>query len=252
MNATSKFENYTTSDAVMNGDIANAIAWKKRYFLSHYPELLPKKKSADILELGCGYGVYVRAMRDMGYRNCVGIDVSEEQVRTAETELGLTGLVRQADAFQWLDQRRGFYDCILALDVLEHLSTEQMLTLGRSIRCALKPGGRLIVQVPNGMAPMNPIRYGDLTHERAFTVQSINQFFKYAGLLPEQCRPVFPHAHSVLSVVQRAIWRSMISPMIKLFVFLLYGRVIGDIYTMNLIGVGGRSPDDGDAPFVAG
>lgn len=241
------FDRYrsTSSETPGIGDMA-ALAWAKGAFKSQFSALLPQKRDARILEIGCGGGANLSALHEMGYRNCHGIDLSREQVEYARNVLRIDN-VEQAELGEWLEQRREAFDCILALDVLEHLEVEQLLKAGRAIRAALRSGGTFIAQVPNGVAPINPYLFGDLTHVRVFTPQSMRQFFLLVGLSPVAFREQAPHVHGIRSAVRRMLWACVFKPMICAMMRVMQGKPIhGDIYTLNFVAVARR--DDGVVP----
>lgn len=237
----SLYERYTSTSSLANGvNVDTVLLWSKGYFRAHYSSLLPCDKSAKILEVGCGYGKYIQALSEMGYKDCYGIDLSSEQIAYAKSVLGLSN-VEQADALDWLDGKEAKYDCILGLDILEHFQTDDLLRLGEKMHRALKPGGRAIFQVPNGMSPLTPIIYGDLTHVRAFTPQSMQQFLLHVGFVPSGILEIPPHVHGIQSAIRRILWVVIIKPMIGFLVRVIHGRMGGgDIYTSNFITLANR------------
>lgn len=230
------YDRYTSTSSLATGeDEVGVLAWSKKYFSTNYSKLLPSDKNFQILEVGCGYGRYISALLDMGYTNCYGIDLSPEQITYAKKKLQLSN-VEQADALDWLRGKEAVYDCILCLDILEHLSTTDLLSLGEKMFRALKPGGIIIFQVPNGMSPFNPIIYGDLTHVRAFTPQSMQQFLLHVGFVPIGYYEIPPYVHGFRSAMQRVFWAGIIKPVISALVLALHGRVMGgNIYSSNFI-----------------
>ncbi len=238
------YARYRSTSSLAEGvDEKSMLAWSKDYFRAHYAKLLPADRNSKILEVGCGYGRYIQAMSEMGYAHCYGIDLSPEQISYAKATLGLNN-VEQADALEWLNAKNGRFDCILALDILEHLNTHDLMELGEKMRAALKPGGTLIVQVPNGISPVNPVPYGDLTHVRAFTPQSMQQFFLLVGLTPTCYLEIPPHVHGIKSAARRILWSTVVKPLIAMLVRIMQGRIIGgDIYTSNFIAIGQRKAE---------
>lgn len=230
------YKRYTTTSVFAeDADKDKLLVWSKNYFKNHYSNLLPNEKDARILEVGCGYGKYIVALSEMGYSNCYGVDISSEQIEYAKVKLMLTN-VALANAIEWLEDKDSLFDCIIGLDFLEHLSTSDLLSLGRRVHKALKPGGVVIFQVPNGISPLNPIIYGDLTHVRAFTPQSMQQFFLHVGFKSKGYYEIPPYIHGIRSAIRRALWITFFKPMIGIFVRVLHGRVVGgDIYTSNFI-----------------
>jgi SAM-dependent methyltransferase len=115
-----------------------------------------------------------------------GLDLSEENVRKA-TELGLD--VRLADASQPLPFDDPEYDCVICLELLEHLP-KPIFLLGE-IRRVLKPEGRAVLSVPN---PYSWVEiYRELFrrpdpegHLNSFTTPVIVNLLALAGLRVER------------------------------------------------------------------
>ncbi|MFI5107211.1 MAG: methyltransferase domain-containing protein [Terriglobales bacterium] len=178
----------------------------------YYDELTIRRAAitdpqARILELGCGYGRLLLTLRRLGFHNLRGVDLSQEQVQLAG-ELGLDCVVR-GDALSFLqDAPPGEADAVFALDVLEHLSKDNLLELVAAVYRALKPGGRFVVHVPNGEAIFSGrIVYGDLTHQTAFTQTSMAQLLTIGGFEKIRCFEDQPIIHGPVSLVRNVAWR---------------------------------------------
>ena len=237
------YRRYTSTTALPEGTDARALlAWSGAYFGAHVEPLLPADRGAAIAEVGCGWGRYLVALADAGYTRAEGVDVSEEQVAYARDVLRLTN-VTCGDAAAWLAARPDRFDCILALDVLEHLDNATLVALMEATRAALRPGGIVIVHVPNALAPLSPLRYADLTHVRAFTVGSLSQLFRAARLTPRTFRQTAPHGRGARATVRRAVWNVGLRPLVKAWMLAANGDTMGGIYTANLVAVAERGPD---------
>jgi 2-polyprenyl-3-methyl-5-hydroxy-6-metoxy-1,4-benzoquinol methylase len=230
------YDRYTTTSHMAGVDEKFLSDWSGVYFRAHFAALLPLNRDAKILEVGCGYGRYLKELLDMGYTNAYGIDISEEQIQYARRELGLS-IAEKADAVDWLRNKNDQFDCILVLDVLEHLQTDYLLTLGESIYSSLKPGGRVLVQVPNGVLPLNDHRYGDLTHMRAFTTKSMRQFFLLSGLKPIGYYDIPPIMNGIVGFIRRVLWSFVLKPIIACYMMVANGSRMGGIYTPNFLAV---------------
>lgn len=230
------YNRYTTTSALANVDVNQTLDWTKAYMKDNFSAFLPRDKSARILEIGCGYGRNLLALQALGYTNTQGIDLSGEQVSYAQHTLGL-GQVQQADALQWLQEAEAGFDCILLIDVLEHLDLDTLMSLGELMYEKLALGGRVIVQVPNDLSPLNPFRQGDLTHLRAFTSQSLQQFFASVNLCMQGVYSALPICAGV-GLVRRMLWRVLFNPVFSLLFFLLHGRsAFTTVFTANVIAV---------------
>jgi predicted TPR repeat methyltransferase len=137
-----------------------------------------------------------------------GIDVSHEQIARAHA-LGLFEAERGAiDAFLG-DAGTGSLDVVLLIDVLEHLTREELFSVLDQVARVLRPGGVCIAHVPNaeGLYGMR-IRYGDLTHEQAFTAGSMSQAFRTVGFQTVAAFEDRPVVHGLRSLVRRALWEA--------------------------------------------
>ena len=147
----------------------------------------PPSREATILDLGCGHGLLVHEARRAGYRDVSGVDASPEQVAFAE-RLGVAG-IRAGDAFASLAALApDSQDAIICFDVLEHLTRDELFAMIEAVHRALRPGGRWIVHSCNAESPFfGRVRYGDLTHEQAFTRVSLRQALMGCGFAEVRC-----------------------------------------------------------------
>lgn len=166
----------------------------------------PQDKGVRILEIGCGHGALIYFARKMGYLNIEGVDGSAEQVQLAQ-ELNISG-VRQGDLLSdlyALDNEA--LDVVVAFDVIEHFTKDELIDLVDAVQRTLKPNGRLIIHAPNARSPfVGVIRYGDYTHEQAFTEASLTQVLKSSGFREvsfSECRPL---VYGVKSFIRLMMW----------------------------------------------
>jgi 2-polyprenyl-3-methyl-5-hydroxy-6-metoxy-1,4-benzoquinol methylase len=150
----------------------------RQFLLPH----LPTEDSASILDVACGIGYAVEMLQKAGFRAVAGIDLSPEQVEVAR-ERGLP--VEQADVFSYLAAHVAQFDVVLALDFVEHLDRDELLTFFDLVRGSLREGGRIILKTANASSLLGlRMRHVDLTHELAFTEQSLKSAFLTCGLRP--------------------------------------------------------------------
>lgn len=131
-----------------------------------------------ILEIGCGDGSFLKALKDYGFTNIIGIDPSLSY-SSVDHDLN----IYQADAFSFLhDQKPRSFDAILMLDVIEHISLEDLKVLIPLIRESLTDCGLLIMRTPNMSSPLGLRNYfGDLSHVTPLNEISIMQLFFQSG-----------------------------------------------------------------------
>jgi 2-polyprenyl-3-methyl-5-hydroxy-6-metoxy-1,4-benzoquinol methylase len=149
---------------------------------------------AKILDIGCGQGLLVYALKSFGYKNVQGVDLSEQQISIGR-QYGLSCQVIDKDYVSNLSrQSPSSFNLIFMLDVLEHMDKKEQLEVLDSISKLLAPGGRLLLSVPNANASFGlRWRYNDWTHEAAFTEHSIefillNSNFENITFLPYEFR----------------------------------------------------------------
>ncbi|MEI7819671.1 MAG: class I SAM-dependent methyltransferase [Verrucomicrobiota bacterium] len=142
---------------------------------------LPANRQARILDIGCGHGEALRALREMGYTNIQGVDVSSDAVLHCQA-LGLNvSRIEAIEDFTANPSQR--YDFILMTHVLEHVPKPQIIPNLRHIRTSLLAGtGSYYVAVPNAQSNTGCYwAYEDFTHETLFTAGSLYFVLKHAG-----------------------------------------------------------------------
>lgn len=169
-------------------------------------KFFPFDKNADILDLGCGYGVIEYFASKRGYINIKGIDISVQQVELSR-ELGISG-IECGELFDIIQLNKdSSLDLVISLDVIEHLSKEELIKLADNVFRVLKPGGGWLIHVPNANSPFfGEIRYGDYTHEQAFTTQSIKQLLISCGFKNFVFEESGPRIHSLKSFIRVIFW----------------------------------------------
>lgn len=167
----------------------------------------PQDKESRILEIGCGHGTLIYFAKKMGYLNIKGVDGSAEQVQLARA-LKIDD-VREGDLLSELDALDSdTLDVVVAFDVIEHFTKDELIDLVDAVQRVLRPNGRWIIHAPNARSPfVGAIRYGDYTHEQAFTEASLTQVLKSSGFREvsfSECRPL---VYGVKSFIRLLIWR---------------------------------------------
>jgi SAM-dependent methyltransferase len=200
-------------DYVSSGQAGDVASDAERQFAPRQPYVqrlirhhIPADRNVSILDAGCGSGAYLYFLQKAGYKTLTGVDGSAEQVALAHG-FGLT-FVTQQDILSCLSSlEENSMDVLLLMDVLEHMTRQELLDVLDGAYRVLQPGGNCIAHVPNaaGLFGME-IRYGDLTHEIAFTPQSIRQVFTLTGFRHIQCFEDKPVIHGVISSLRRVLW----------------------------------------------
>ena len=142
---------------------------------------LPFQRQAA-LDLGAGQGVLVEALHRLGFTESTGVELSPSQVQLAQSHG--CAVVRQGDGGQALaDLPEASLDLVVCFDVFEHLSHDTCAQWFAQIRRVLRPGGRLIGHVPNGLSPFaGSVYWGDLTHLWCPVPESMQVICRSSGL----------------------------------------------------------------------
>ena len=141
---------------------------------------------ASILEIGSGYGWFAEKMRENGYQ-VDGIEISDDKRALASERVpGLKLMNVNLLCDELPPEARGKYQAVCMFHLLEHLS-DPVLFLSRAAE-ALRPGGLLLVEVPNLDCAMRGLSepYDDFSYLRAhlsyFRPETLHRVFETAGL----------------------------------------------------------------------
>jgi len=152
-------------------------------------ELIPPG-ARRILDVGCGMGKTGRVLRERGFEEIFGVEVdpsAADQARPFYKEV----IVGDVDG-DVLPFGKGFFDCIVYGDVLEHLVDPwKVLQRHREI---LRDDGTIICSIPNiryyrilgslifeGRWDYTRLGILDRTHLRFFTLKTIEDMFRETG-----------------------------------------------------------------------
>jgi 2-polyprenyl-3-methyl-5-hydroxy-6-metoxy-1,4-benzoquinol methylase len=149
-------------------------------------QMLERMPASRILDLGCSGGLFAERARAAGH-HVVGVDAIEVE-----------GVRERTDDFFIADLERGIpeevgdgYDVVVAGDIIEHLS--RPVELLREMRRVLRPGGELLLSVPNfghwyprlrvatGLFGYDRRGILDSTHLRFFTRSTLRRTARQAG-----------------------------------------------------------------------
>ena len=147
--------------------------------------------------------------------------------------------MREGGILETLDAAaEGSLDLIVTFDVMEHFIKDDLLCLVDAVHRGLRDGGRWIIHVPNGESPfVGSVLYGDLTHELAFTRESIAQLLLASGFSDVRCYEDAPVVHGLKSATRAVLWR-VIRAGLRLYAATETGNASGDsILTRNLVAV---------------
>ncbi len=195
---------------------------------------LPQNKEARILDLGCGFGRFLKYLKDNGYKNVYGVEIGKEQNQFLKDK-GFN--IIQSDILEYLKNTNEKFDFITLFDILEHFTKSEIVELLPLLKNILNDNGVLIVRVPNGEAMFKGgIMYGDFTHETFFTAKSLKQIFNLFGFSKVDVYPTYPIKHGLKSAI-RYYGYKFYEIIYKVGLIFEMGGVNQFISTQNIIGV---------------
>ena len=101
---------------------------------------------------------------------------------TAAKKLGIEE-VFYGDAFKYSDEEDESFDVIVAIDVVEHLTHEELLNLMDTVYKKLKIKGKFILHTPNATSIFSGrMRYGDLTHHWHSQGNQLGNYLQWRAL----------------------------------------------------------------------
>lgn len=116
---------------------------RRLQMIAHWTQL----ENATVLEAGGGIGMYASQIHRRYTRHVECFDIELERAQQARLDVP-HALVAAAENLPYVSD---YFDTILSSDVLEHVADDR-LAVHEMVR-VLKPGGRLIVFVPNRWYP---------------------------------------------------------------------------------------------------
>lgn len=141
---------------------------------------LPADKTVAVLDVGCGGGYALGALREMGFTSLTGVESDAGQAASCAKK-GLS-VALTADTIAFLRERAGQFQLLLCLDVIEHVPHDTQLRFVAALAAAIAPGGRLICTVPNANSTLaSRWRYNDWTHHGSFTEHSLSMILHSGG-----------------------------------------------------------------------
>jgi 2-polyprenyl-3-methyl-5-hydroxy-6-metoxy-1,4-benzoquinol methylase len=186
-------------DAVFRGGNPIRRLWHIAKF-ERVLDCLPADGAGSLLDIGCFAGSFLSLVPQDRFPRQLGVDILHSQVEYARARYG-TGFreFRHLADLSGLASVQETFDCITAIELIEHLATHEARDLLRQIALRLAPGGRLVITTPN-YASAWPIleaalnRFSDVTYEE----QHITRFDYFR--IERQLRELYPDFEREFSV----------------------------------------------------
>lgn len=141
-----------------------------------FNKLIEPRHNEKILDLGCGYGVYTKLIKNKSFFT-IGADILSEHINIAKYTYP------EIDFFKMDGTKLAFkdniFDIVYMIETMEHVLEEASLL--REICRILKSGGYLILSVPNKLFPFE-------THSVKLMHRTIRPPVPFFSLLPKKLR----------------------------------------------------------------
>jgi hypothetical protein len=167
------------------------IKWKKwsefgkltqQQYLSFEAEInrfnLNLNKSSKVLEVGFGNGGFLAFGKMKGWQ-IYGTELNQELIRKAKHSKFRVYNYNKTKVF-----KNNTFDLVIALDVLEHISNEDLPLFFNDVSRILKKNkGFFIARFPNGDSPFSlPLQNGDITHKSHIGISKVDYLCQNSNL----------------------------------------------------------------------
>ena len=213
------YERYGEHFIKLNPPTKKAFKSAAKSCAAWYKKFLPSDRNARILDIGCGMGHFLYFLKNEGYTNFWGIDISVQQVSVVKENI--TENVSVADVFDFLKEN-GLFHVIVANHVIEHIPKERLLEFLHLVFSSLQVGGIAFIKTANMSNPFGLRgRYMDVTHTIGFTEHSLFEVLNAAGFQNIHLMGAYQPVLSVKSAIGK-VARVIVHRLLKLM-FLVQG-----------------------------
>jgi SAM-dependent methyltransferase len=166
-------------------DLPGLNDYLRRAYL-HRLELIGEVASPPgrLLDVGCGRGDFLVSARDAGW-DVTGVELVDSAARTARERHGFDVRAGRLDDAGLAD---GTFDVVCALHVVEHVMDAPAFL--RQLAALTRPGGHVVVEVPNFASLLRRVQRGSWKHLRPrehvshFTASTLFDALRRGGLRP--------------------------------------------------------------------
>lgn len=152
---------------------------KKKIVLDLIDRYVPAKGNHKILDIGCGSGLMLNALEQIGETN--GMDMSEDAINFSKEIF--RGTVKKGMLPDNIPYEKEYFSLVVALDVIEHVDDDRAAL--SAIRSHIAPGGQAVITVPACMFLWS--EHDVLNeHKRRYTLEELKMKLLDAGFTIEK------------------------------------------------------------------
>lgn len=180
---------------------------KQSHYLKRVIDVyFPQDRASSVVDLGCGSGAFVHLIRQAGYTNARGIDISREQIDEA-IRLGIEGVTHGELLSELGNLSDDSVDVVITFDVIEHFTKNEVIYFAKQVLRVLTEQGIWIIHVPNGEGPFGAtVFFSDFTHQVAYTRKSLTQMLRVCGFTEIDCYEDTVVVHGIISAIRWLLW----------------------------------------------
>lgn len=195
------------------------LEWYTSLIWNDFGSSFSEQKDISILDIGCGTGQLLKVLETKGYTNLTGVELDKGQYEAAKEYIPKAKLFND-DLLNFFKKSTEKFDMILMIDVIEHMSKNEVVEILSQIREHLKPGGTFIIRTPNAdstlIAPR--FRYIDFTHNFILNQESMGTILREASF------KVFSFKGSYIprSGIKKLIWgtyQKIFDTLLRLYIY---------------------------------
>ena len=131
------------------GESATAHSFRIRRERAY--EMAADKRGGNVLDVGCGPGLTINHFVDRGFE-FYGVDISPEMIRQCQEAFATVPAAHfSVGRIEAMEFPEAMFDVVLSLGVVEYI--EDDAAAAREMARVTKPGGSVIVSLPNRVSP---------------------------------------------------------------------------------------------------
>ena len=123
---------------------------RQKYVMGLAKKQLANIKGKSVLEVGVGDGYLISGLARDKAVDCIGVDISEGNIRVCNKELGKANLrfevIDESGIWPFAD---GQFDLVVMTEVLEHMPDKELSRSVAELRRVLRTGGRAVISFPS-------------------------------------------------------------------------------------------------------